>query len=644
MKLFEPAKIGRLSVKNRVVMQAMGTRLQELDGRVSQRAIDFYVARARGGVGLIVTGISSVEQDIEPRTEGPWSATFRADSPIYVGRLSELADAVHDYGAKLAVQLTAGLGRAIGFNYMGMRPVAPSEQPCVWAPSVNARELTAEEVDRLVNAFGRAASIVASAGVDAIEVHGTAGYLIDQFMTAIWNHRTDRYGGNLDGRLRFPLEIIKSIKTNVGLDFPVIFKYPIKHYSEGGREVEESLEIARRLEEAGVDAIDATAGCDESVRGKTYPTYEPPGGWVNLAEAVKKIVKIPVIAVGRLGYPEIAEKALQEGKADFIGLGRTLLADPEWPNKVKEGKLDDILMCTGCNDGCLQRIAEGKYVSCALNPVTGMEREFAVTRSHKRKSVLVVGGGPAGLEAARTAALRGHEVTLWEKGDQLGGNLIPGSVPEFKQDVRSLIRYLSTQNKKLGVKIEMGKEATPVLIQKMKPEAIVIATGATSIIPEIPGIEKGLVVTAVDLLLGKKEIGQTVIVVGGGLVGCEVALHLARKGKRVSIVEMREILMPDQFESNRRDMLYLLTQAGVNLVTEASAKEIMAEGLIVSDKSGERLLRTDTVVLALGLKSQTGPLTALAEKEPNVWIVGDCVKPRKILNAIWEGFRIARLI
>jgi 2-enoate reductase len=536
------------------------------------------------------------------------------------------------------------LGRAAGFNFMGMRPVAPSEQPCVWAPDVNARELTAGEVERLVNAFGRAASMVVSSGVDAIEVHGNTGYLIDQFMTTIWNHRTDKYGGNLDGRLRFPLEVIKSIKTNAGLNFPVIFKYSIKHYFEGGREVEESLEIARRLKEAGVDAIDATAGCDESVRGKQYPTYESPGGWVNLAETVKKAVKIPVIAVGRLGYPDIAEKALQEGKADFIGLGRTLLTDPEWPNKVREGKLDDVLMCTGCNDGCLQRIAEGKYISCALNPLTGMEREFAVTRSHKRKSVLVVGGGPAGLEAARVAALRGHEVTVWEKGDQLGGNLIPGSVPEFKQDVRNLIRYLSTQNKKLGVKIELCKEATPVLIQKMKPEAVVIATGATSIIPEIPGIEKGLVVTAVDLLLGKKEIGQAGIVVGGGLVGCEVALHLARKGKRISIVEMREILMPDQFESNRRDMLYLLSRAGVNLLTETSAKNITEKGLIVIDKTGERLLKTDTLVIAVGLKSQSGPLIAWAEKEPNTWTIGDCVKPRKILDAIWEGFRVARLI
>jgi 2-enoate reductase len=405
------------------------------------------------------------------------------------------------------------------------------------------------------------------------------------------------------------------------------------------------LEIARRLEEAGVDAINASFGCYGSRYGRQYPTYNPPGQWVELSEAVKKVVKIPVIVVGRLGYPELAEKVLQEGKADFIGLGRPLLADPEWPNKVREGRLDDILMCTGCNDGCMVRTREHKYISCALNPATGMEREFSrVVPAERRKSVLVVGGGPAGMEAARVAALRGHEVSLWEKRDQLGGNLVAASVPEFKQDVRSLIRYLSTQIKRLGVRIELGKEVTPELIGEMKPEVLVIATGATSVLPEIPGIKKGLVVTAVDLLLGKKEVGERVVVAGGSSMGCEVGLYLAQKGKKVTIVEMMGDLASDLFADNRTNLLQLLVEHQVSLLTETRLIEVLDTGVVVDGGMSKRELKADTVVLALGLKSEVGLLRALGGKGPEPIVIGDCVQPGKIIDAIWGGFRTARLI
>jgi 2-enoate reductase len=645
MRLFEQGKIGKLLLKNRIIMEAMGTRLEEPDGRLSERDIDYYVARARGGAGLIITAASAVEREIEKRTEGPWSPLFRTDKPMYIDRFSRLANAVHDHGAKLAVQLTAGFGLNIPPEWIVERGVAPSEQPCLFAPDVMARELTVEEIEGLVNAFGFAANILSLAGVDAVEIHGQGGYLIDDFMTPLWNHRTDKYGGNLSRRLKFPLDIVKAIKASVGKDFPVTFRYSIRHDIEGGREVEESLEIARRLEEAGVDAINASFGCYGSRYGRQYPTYNPPGQWVELSEAVKKVVKIPVIVVGRLGYPELAEKVLQEGKADFIGLGRPLLADPEWPNKVREGRLDDILMCTGCNDGCMVRTREHKYISCALNPATGMEREFSrVVPAERRKSVLVVGGGPAGMEAARVAALRGHEVSLWEKRDQLGGNLVAASVPEFKQDVRSLIRYLSTQIKRLGVRIELGKEVTPELIGEMKPEVLVIATGATSVLPEIPGIKKGLVVTAVDLLLGKKEVGERVVVAGGSSMGCEVGLYLAQKGKKVTIVEMMGDLASDLFADNRTNLLQLLVEHQVSLLTETRLIEVLDTGVVVDGGMSKRELKADTVVLALGLKSEVGLLRALGGKGPEPIVIGDCVQPGKIIDAIWGGFRTARLI
>ena len=366
---------------------------------------------------------------------------------------------------------------------------------------------------------------------------------------------------------------------------------------------------------------------------------------VDMAQMTKEVVKIPVIAIGKLGYPELAETVLQEGKADFICLGRALLADPEWPNKVKQGRLEDIRPCIGCHDGCLKRELDGKSISCAVNPATGMEREFNIKPAGMAKSVLVVGGGPGGMEAARTAALRGHKVTLWEKSSALGGNLIPASIPNFKQDYKSLINFLTTQINKLGVAIELGKEATPELVQKVNPDVVFVATGSMPIIPDIPGIEKKMVVTAIDLLSGKRDAGELVVVVGGGLVGCETALYLAQKDKKLTIVEMLKSVMLDVYVANRMHLLELLADAGVVILTETSLSGITSRGVNIVNKYGERSdLKADTIVLAVGLKSDGWLLEALKDKVPEVYAIGDCIEPRKVMQAIWEGFRTARLV
>ncbi len=647
MKLFEPGKIGRLSLENRIVMAPMGIGgLIDPDGRLSPQGMDYYVTRAKGGAGLVITCIAFVSREIEQVLNTPFARYLMVDNNVYVAQLNRLAEFAHDYGAKVAVQLTAGVGLVYRPEYVSeSRPVAPSALPCFWAPSITARELTIQEVERLVQAFEFSAKILSTAGIDAIELHGHGGYLFDQFMTALWNKRIDKYGGDLEGRLRFPLEVIEAIRRGAGADFPIIYRYALTHYLEGGREIEEGLEIARRLEAAGVDALDIDAGSQETTYWFVPPTTQPPGCWIDLAEMVKKVVKIPVIVAGKLGDPELAEKVLQEGKADFIALGRPLLADPEWPDKVKAGRLEDIRPCLGCHEGCLERRRELKYISCAVNPATGMEREFTIRPTEEKKSVLVVGGGPAGMEAARVAALRGHKVVLWEKGDALGGNLIPASVPDFKQDYRSLINYLSTQVKKLGVTIEFRKEATPELIQEMKPEVVFVATGGTPIIPEIPGIDRSKVVTCVDLLLGKREVGESVVVVGGGLVGSEMALYLAQKGKKVTIVEILDSIARDMFSINRMHLLKLLTEANVEILTDTMVLEITDEGIATADKYGKRSIReADTVVLAVGLKPDRKLLETLKDKLPKVYAIGDCVEPRKVINAIWEGFRTARLI
>lgn len=646
MKLFEPGKIGRLSIKNRIVMAPMGIgALAEPDGRLSRRAIDYYVARAKGGVGLITTGVTCVDSKIEVKTEDGLGMLTRLDSPIHIGPLSELVDAVHDYGAKLSVQLTAGMGRvAFGDGLRKGLVVAPSPLPCFWNPRIIARQLTTEEVEKLVRAFGVSAAFAKAAGVDAIELHGHEGYLLDQFQSKLWNMRTDKYGGDFESRLRFPLEVIQTIKSRAGQDFPLIYRYGITHYLDGGRGIEESLEMAKRFEEAGIDALHVDAGCYETWYWAHPPVYQQRGCMVNMAEMIKKVVRIPVIAVGKLGYPGLAEGVLQQDKADFICLGRALLADPEWPNKVKKGKIDDIRPCIGDHAGCLDRVLNGKYISCAVNPRTGLERGFAIKLGPKAKSVLVIGGGPAGMEAAIVAAQRGHKVSLWEKNSQLGGNLIPASVPEFKKDLKDFTSYLSTQVNKLGVYLRLGRDATATMVKEANPDVVIVATGGIFIIPEIPGVNKNKVITAVDLLLGKKEAEEKVLVLGGGLIGCETGIYLAQRGRKVTIVEALQSIFREANRANSQQMFRMIADHNVKVLLSTNVREITDRGAIIThaNKQGEE--EADTIVIAIGLDAKSNLYEELEGKVAELYAIGDCVKPGMILEAIWGGYRIARLI
>lgn len=668
MKLFERGMIGKLTLKNRIIMPAINIQLALPfeEGGLSPRGIDFYAARAKGGTGLIITTFMRPNRKLEFSIGEPIVNSWRC-----VSWLNDLAEAVHDYGAKVCIQLSPGLGRiptpkpelphgglvapsplpSIRSKDGKMPPVASGRYPALAENSVITRELTTEEIEELVKDFELSAKIIKTADIDAIEIHGHQGYLLDEFMTALWNKRTDKYGGDLEGRLRLAYELIEAVKRGAGPDFPVLFRYPLTHSLEGARDIEEGLEIARRLEAAGVDALNITAGCYETYNFTQPPTTQPRGCWVELAEMTKKVVNIPVIAVGKLGYPEIAEKVLQEGKADFIGLGRYLLADPDWPNKVKEGRTEDIVPCLGCHEGCIGRVRQYKHIGCAVNPTVGLERDSVISPAEKKKRVLVVGGGPGGMEAARVAALRGHNVTLWEKNNALGGNLIPAAVPDFKDDYKLLIQYLATQIKKLGVTVELGKEAAPELIQKAKPDVVFVATGASSIIPNIKGIEKGMetgkVVTAVDLLSDKGKTGETVAIIGGGLIGCETALYLAKElGKQVAVIELLDSVARDMIWGNALDLIKLLDEFNVKIMTSTTVQEVTDTGIIVIDEQGKtHSLRADTVILSVGMKPNRELVEALESKNlPEVYAIGDCVELCKVLGAIWQGFRTARLI
>jgi 2-enoate reductase len=526
--------------------------------------------------------------------------------------------------------------------------ISCSPLPSFWDPSVIARELTIDEIGEMVRDYEYSCGIIAQSGIDAIEIHAHQGYLLDQFTTAIWNRRTDKYGGDLEGRLRFPLEIVAAARRAVGPDFPIIYRYGLTHYFEGGRTVEEGQEIARRLEAAGVDALDIDCGAYETNNRAQPPTTQPLGCMVELAELAKQVVKIPVVTVGKLGFPDLAERVLQEDKADFVSLGRPLLADPDWPNKVKEGRPEDIIPCIGCHEGCLRRALSGKHISCAVNPACGCERDYTITPVEKKKRVLVIGGGPGGMEAARVATLRGHEVTLWEKGYSLGGNLVPAAIPDFKMEYKLFLDYLITQIKKLGIKTRFNLEATPELVEKFNADVVFIATGATPIIPDYPGmkeaIAKGKVVTAVDALLGEKEIGKRVVIIGGGLVGCETGLWLAQQGKSVTVIARHEA-MREMWWVNAKDVREKLDEAKAKLLTFTNVIEITDDGVVIADDKGKQsTLKADSILLAVRMEPDRALWEALRDRLPEAYAIGDCVESRMVLDAMWEGYRTARLI
>jgi len=499
--------------------------------------------------------------------------------------------------------------------------------------------LTLEEISGLIQAFGRSAQLAVASGFDMIEFHAHCGYLIDQFMTPLWNKRTDEYGGGLGGRLKFAMELIEETRARVGPDFPLCFRFVAEHRFDGGRELEESLEIARRVEAAGIDVLHIDAGGYDAFHWMFPTNYEHQGCLVDLAAAVKDAVDIPVITVGLINRPEIAQEALEQGKADFICIGRQLIADPDWPNKARQGRVEDIRPCIICNEFCLGRLWGGKSMSCSVNPMAGKERYYEIRRAEKQKKVMVVGGGPAGMETARVAALRGHDVSLFERKNELGGQLNAASVPVFKRSLKNLEDYLSLQLEKLGVNVETGKEVDPQMIDQLAPDVVVVAAGASPLLPDIPGIENEKNLTVVDLHLGKKKAGDTVIVAGGGMTGCDTALYLAQEGKKVAIVEALPEIAGDLNFISRGGLMEKLTENGVNVLPNMTIREFTDEGLLAADREGnEQILKADTVILALGAKPENRLGRDLRDTVLEIYEIGDCVSPRRIGEAIHEGF------
>lgn len=658
--LFQPMKIGTMEVKNRIAMAPMGIHAKNPDGSFNQKGVDYYVTRAKGGVGLIVTtGITCQNKLDEMR------GTLTTAGEPYVEASKKLTDEIHKCGAKIVLQIAncAGRNRKDGF-FLDNDPISSSENPNVWHPEMIHRAITTEEVQFLIQSYANGAYIAKQAGFDGVEVHALhEGYLMDQFSMECTNRRTDQYGGSFENRLRYATETVQAIKEKCGKDYPVLIRYSVKSYMKGfgtdkgalpgetfeefGRGLEESAKVAKILQDAGYDALDADNGTYESWYFSHPPVYMPKA--CNLADAqyIKRNVDIPVICAGKMDEPEVSNEAVASGSIDAISIGRALLADPEWPNKVKTGNLDDIRPCIGCHAGCLERMFSGKYTSCAVNPQVGCEREYEITPADEKKNIMVIGGGISGMEAARVSALRGHNVSLYESTNKLGGVFIAASSMSFKEEDKKLIQWYVKQLKDIGVTIHMNTEVTENMIKASRPDSIFVATGSTARKLNIDGANSEKVITATEALLETKPIGDRVVVIGGGLTGVEIAYSLTKdKGKQVEIIELLpKILQVEGLNDSNKMMLEnLVNYHDIKVHTDAKVIAITSKGVKFEENGNTIELDADTIITSIGYSSDKSLYEAIKDCGAKVHLIGDASKVSNLMGAIWDAYEIAMTI
>lgn len=627
--MFQPLSIGSMKLKNRFVVSPMVTVYCDQAGLPTEQYLAYHEARAKGGWGLIITE----DYAVDPLGRGFWTPGLWEDSQI--APHAELTRRVHEAGANILAQIYH-CGRQTSSALIGAQPVSASPLPCPVTGEI-PRALTIPEIETLVEKFGDTALRAKKAGFDGVEVHGAHGYLIAQFMSRYSNKRTDRYGGSLERRLRFPLEIIANIRKKCGKDFTVGFRISANEYVEGGRTLAETKAAALILEKAGVDLLHVSAG----VYGSAWAIIPPmniPNAWiVDDAAEVKKLVKIPVITIGRINDPYLAESILLSGKADLIAMGRASLADPELPNKFKEGRSEDIRHCIGCQQGCLEILFRNEPIRCLVNPSCGFESRNELIPTPHPKRITVVGGGPAGLEAARAARIRGHQVTLYEKNSFLGGQFALAAIPPSKGDISSYPAWAGEQLKKLGVIVKLNTPYTADLCSHERPDIVIMAAGSKPARPAIPGIHLPHVVTAEEVLLGQVQVGSDVIVAGGGMIGSETASYLGAYGKNVTIIEMLPEIAQEEETTRKGFLMKMLEEQKVKMLTNCELMEIKESSARVACGDEVIDLPAQTIVLALGLKENLHLQEELSELT-EVRSVGDALKTRTALEAIREGF------
>ena len=670
--LFEPLRVGGLELKNRICMPALHHNYSA-DGFVNEKLISYYETRSRGGAALIIVGGCSIDRS----GGGPLMIGLHDDR--YIPGLRQLAVAVKNAGAKIAAQLY----QAGGYAYNAFTEEQPFAPSAITSPLTGEtpREMTLQDIEVAIESFAAAALRAKEAGFDAVEVIASAGYLICQFLSPVTNLRTDAYGGSFTNRCRFGVDVVKQVRERVGSDFTILVRLSGHDFIPGGNTNSEAARFAAALENAGADCFNVTGGWHES-RVPQITGHLPRGAFAYLARGVKKSVRVPVIAANRINDPAVAEQILRDGSADLVCMGRALIADPHLPQKAHSGSEKSIRRCIACNQGCLDAVFTLKEVHCTVNPLAGQESAIEITAARIPKRVLVVGGGPAGLEAACMSALRGHRVTLWEKGPRPGGQLHYAARPPGKEEFITLLDYYRHELAAAGVDIVLNRTATVEEILEFGADAVIIATGALPA-PAPFTIEPGApdkVINAWDILQGAAHPGEKVVVAGGGSVGCETALTVASMGaisaetvkflmeyeaetpetllrllnrgtREVAIVEALPKLAGDMGVSTRWIMLKNLKRLGVEVLTRAKIEKVTPEGVLICKESGDSvsavqtaLLPADTVILAVGAIANSDLYNGLKDKVEHLYLVGDAAGPRKLTDAVREGFNIGRQI
>ena len=659
-KLFTPVKIGSVTIKNRFAMAPMGPLgLADAQGGFNQRGIDYYTERAKGGTGLIITGVTFSDCKVE--TQSMPNCPNSTYNPVHFIRTSrEMTERVHAYGSKIFLMMSAGFGRVtIPTNLGEFPPVAPSAIPHRWLYKI-CRPLTAEEIRSIVKSFGDGAYNAKRGGFDGVEIHAVhEGYLLDQFAISMFNQRTDEYGGSLENRLRFAKEIVEEIKSRCGEDFPVALRFSVKsmikdwregalpgeEFTEMGRDIEEGLQAAKLLVEYGYDALDTDVGTYDAWWWNHPPMYQKKGLFRPYCKMVKEVVNVPVLCAGRMDDPDMALEALEKGECDIISLGRPLLADPDYVNKLRAGRVKEIRPCISCQEGCMGRIQEYSMINCAVNPQAARERDMAYAPVLTSRKVLVVGGGVAGCEAARVLAVRGHRPEVYEKGGCLGGNLIPGGAPEFKEDDLALAAWYADALERLHVPVHLNHEVTKDEVLAGDWDAVIVATGSS---PKTFSLgDDDHVYTASQVLLKEKDCGESTVIVGGGLVGCETALWLARHGRKVTIVEALDKILAVNgplCHANKDMLERLVPFNGVEVVTGAKVKSYQNGVLTAETAEGEKKISCNSVILAVGYREEDSLYRQLEFDVPEIYLLGDARKVSNIMYAIWDAFEVANHI
>lgn len=625
-------------------MPAMSVNYGDGNGMVTEQLRAYLEARAKGGVGLITVENANVQPD--GRTE--WGNP-RIYADKYIPALTKLADSIKTNGAIASMQIVHAGIQALGVD----EPKGPSAIPRMTDPDQKAPgKLTTKEAEDIVEKYGDAAKRAKLAGFDMVQIHGCHGCLVNQFLSPLTNKRDDKFGVD---RVRFAVDIVKNIKEKCGLDFPIDFRLSAHEFLEDGINIEQSKTITKKLVSAGVDKFNISGGNYDSVHKMIPPMYIEPEGFYDFfkfASQIKEEVDVPVSSGGFITDPEKAERALQKDLVDMVFVGRQLIADPEWPRKAKNSP-EDIRPCIACNEGCVGRLFNDQPSWCSVNTLNGYEYKWMdedeLPTATEEKKVLVIGGGPAGMEASRIASKRGHEVKLIDKEDELGGTLNISSIPDFKYRIREYIKWHEKQIEKSEVDVQLNTEVTKEVIEKENPDIVMMTTGSKSAVPDIPGVEKGIL--ADDVLKGA-ETGEKIAIAGGGLVGSELALYLAKKGKDVTIVEALDEIGSDMEELAKTSFTWekgkggLLDNNDIDTKTNCTIVEIHDDGLVVSKKLQRETIETDTVVLAIGRRSVLDDSLKREAEEiaEEVHVIGDAKEPRRIIDSVHEGFNIAKSI